>query len=105
MARFRFTLYIAGESHRSRQAAGNLRRLCEERLGGLCELAVVDVMRYPDRAETARILTTPTLVKESPGMPKRVTGDLTNAEQVMSALALDADDAPHPPHSPPSTGR
>jgi circadian clock protein KaiB len=89
MARFRFTLYVAGESHRSRQAAVNLRKICEERLGGRCELSIVDVTRDPERAESARILTTPTLVKESPGLPRRVTGDLTNPEQVMIALALD----------------
>lgn len=90
MTRFRFTLYIAGESPRSRQAATNLRRLCEGKLGGECELDIVDVTRDPDRAEEARILTTPTLVKESPGLPRRVTGDLTDADQVMVILALDA---------------
>lgn len=83
-----FTLYIAGDSARSRRAEANLRRLAEERLRGRYDLAVVDIQRDPERAETARILTTPTLVKESPAPPRRVTGDLADAEQVLLALSL-----------------
>jgi circadian clock protein KaiB len=48
----------------------------------------VDVADEPDRAEAARILTTPTLVKEAPGQPRRVTGDLSDAERVFLALGL-----------------
>lgn len=83
-----FTLYVAGDTARSRRAEANLRRLADERLRGGYALAIVDIERDPERAETARILTTPTLVKESPAPPRRVTGDLADAEQVMLALSL-----------------
>ena len=76
---------------RTRQAIANLRRLGEERLGGRYDLAVVDVIADPEEAEAARVLTTPTLVKEAPAPPRRVTGDLTDAGQVMMALGLDGD--------------
>lgn len=62
--------------------------MAEERLRGRYDIAVVDIVRDPERAETARILTTPTLVKESPAPPRRVTGDLADSEQVLLALAL-----------------
>lgn len=84
----KFTLYVAGDSYRSQQSVANLRRLGDERLNGQFELEVVDVQRDPESAERERILTTPTLIKRSPGPSRRVTGDLTDFEQVMVALAL-----------------
>ena len=85
-----FTLFIAGDTYRSQRAVANLRRLGDERLGGRYELVVVDVTTDPQAAETDRILTTPTLVKRSPGTPRRVTGDLIDFDQVLMALALTA---------------
>jgi circadian clock protein KaiB len=84
----KFTLYVAGDTYRSQRSIANLRRLGAERLSGAFELEIVDVQRDPESAERDRILTTPTLIKRSPGHPRRVTGDLTDFEQVMIALAL-----------------
>jgi circadian clock protein KaiB len=86
-----FRLFIAGDSLRSRQAVANLRRLGEERLAGRYHLTVIDVMTDPESAEASRVLATPTLVKEAPAPPRRVTGDLTDAQQVIVALGLDGD--------------
>ena len=88
MSRVVFTLYVAGDSARSLRAAENLRRLGDERLGGDYQLTVVDVTRNPESAESERILTTPTLIKEAPGPRCRVTGDLSDGETVWIALAL-----------------
>ncbi len=88
MTRYRFTLYVAGDSPRSLQAVRNLRRLGDERFQGGYDLAVIDVLTEPERAESARILTTPTLVKDFPLPSRRVTGDLSNLDQVLVALAL-----------------
>lgn len=90
---FQFTLFIAGESVRSQRAIANFKRIAQERLGGDYELLVVDVQQDPERAEQERILTTPTLVKRAPEPRRRVTGDLTNAEQVLIALSLLPDEA------------
>lgn len=84
----RFTLYVAGDTIRSQRAIANLRRLGAERLHDAYELDVVDVQRDPDAAERDRILTTPTLIKRAPGTSRRVTGDLTDFEQVLVALSL-----------------
>ncbi len=84
----RFTLYIAGDTSRSQRAVANLKRLGVERLAGQYELVVIDVQKDPDSAERDRILTTPTLIKRSPGHARRVTGDLTDFEQVLVALSL-----------------
>ena len=89
MSQYSFTLYVAGDSPRSRQAAANLRRLGEERLRGDYRLTVVDIIEDPERAESERILTTPTLVKELPLPTRRVTGDLSDAERLSAVLSLD----------------
>jgi circadian clock protein KaiB len=91
MPKFEFTLFVAGESPRSHLAAVNLRRLGDERLGGDYRLDIVDVVRHPERAEAERILTTPTLIKLRPEPSRRVTGDLSDPELVIVALALHID--------------
>lgn len=83
-----FQLFVAGDSARSRAAEANFRRLAAERLDDRYELSVVDVTKDPDRAEEERILTTPTLVKTSPGPMRRVTGDFGDFDTVMLALAI-----------------
>jgi circadian clock protein KaiB len=88
MQRFRFTLYVAGDTLRSARAAENLERLANEHLGGDAQISVVDVTADPGRAEAERILTTPTLVKEAPEPARRVTGDLGNLALVAAALGL-----------------
>jgi len=82
------TLFVAGDTPRSQLAIANLRRLVDGRLAGRCEMRVVDVREDPDRAESDRILTTPTLIKESPAPTRRVIGDLSDLDQVLFALSL-----------------
>ena len=90
MVRYVFRLFVAGRSARSLQAIANLRRLGEERLQGRYELVVVDVLADPESAESARVLTTPTVVRVDPAPRRRVTGDLRDASRVLQALDLNA---------------
>lgn len=94
MDRIALTLYVAGPSPRSRAAETNLRALCRDRLGGRAELRVVDVVQDPEAAERERVLTTPTVVREHPAPPRRVTGDLGDAVRVLAALDLDTEPLP-----------
>lgn len=88
MSQVRLTLYVAGSTPRSDAAIDNLRRICAGELAGEAEFTVVDVVENPERAEEARILTTPTVVRESPAPTRRVTGDLSGTRQVVAALGL-----------------
>jgi circadian clock protein KaiB len=97
MVRYRFRLFVAGRSSRSLQAIANLRRIGEERLQGRYELVVVDVLTDPESAESARVLTTPTVVREAPEPARRVTGDLSDLERVVFALDLTDDASSAPP--------
>lgn len=88
---FRLTLFVAGETPRSEAAVRNVERLRWLHEDVAIAVEVVDVLREPDRAEDARILATPTLIREAPAPPRRVTGDLDDLPRVMAVLGL------HPP--------
>lgn len=49
---------------------------------------MVDVTEHPARAEAARIIATPVLVRESPLPVRRIVGDLTNIALVRQLLDL-----------------
>ena len=88
MSELRLKLFVAGDSPRAREAASNLARVCEQMLPGEVVVETVDVLEHPDLADAYRILTTPTVVRDSPLPRRRATGDLRDAEQLLAALAL-----------------
>jgi circadian clock protein KaiB len=81
-------LYITGHTSRSERAIANLRRICEEKLDGRYEMVIIDVLERPQLAEDERILVTPTLIKPLPLPSRRVIGDLSDMEKVLSELDL-----------------
>jgi circadian clock protein KaiB len=92
MSRLRLRLYVAGDTSRSHLAIANLRLLCSElSAGDEPDCDVVDVLADPEQAETARILTTPTLVRLDPPPTRRVTGDLSDHAAVLQGLSLPVD--------------
>jgi circadian clock protein KaiB len=86
---------VTGRSPRAETAIENLRRICEEDLSGEYELEIIDVLEDPQAAEEAKILATPTLIKQLPPPLRRVIGDLSNKDKVLLGLnvrpAPDAD--------------
>lgn len=94
-------LYVTGTSPRTEMAIANLRRLCEHDLQGEYELEVIDVLEDPQAAEDARILATPTLIKQLPPPLRRVIGDLSDKDKVLLGLEVRRDTVkpdpnPHP---------
>lgn len=88
MQKFSLTLFITGQTPRSEHAIANLRRICEKELANQYELTIVDVLENPHLAEEAKILATPTLVKELPPPIRRIIGDLSNSSKVLLGLDL-----------------
>ena len=84
-------LYVAGGSTASARALATIERLCRLHLDGRHELTVVDVLRDPEAAEAARVVATPTLVREAPAPVRRIVGDLSDHELVLASLDLEAD--------------
>ena len=82
--RFVLKLYVCGVSPRTESAIANLRHLCEHELHDDCSFEIIDVLEQPDVAEEARVLATPTLVKLLPPPIRRIIGDLSDREKLLS---------------------
>lgn len=84
------TLFVAGNSPRSRAARANLQRLREAYLAERdVDVQFVDLKEEPDAAVTHDILAIPTLIRRQPGPELRVVGDMTDVDRVWALLSGD----------------
>jgi circadian clock protein KaiB len=81
-------LFIAGSSQRSLRAIDAVEGMCKAFLKNSVRIEIVDVLKYPDAAETEKILATPTLIRQFPGPPRRLVGDLGQPTRVIELLGL-----------------
>ena len=81
-------LFVTGESQRSLRAIEAVQLMCREFLDAAVHVEVVDVLARPDDAETEKILATPTLIRQLPGPPRRLVGDLGEPVRVIELLGL-----------------
>lgn len=72
-------LYVAGSSPRSLRAIQTVTRVCESMMPGRYNLEVVDIYKEPLRAAEDRVVALPTLIKQVPGLVRRIIGDLSEA--------------------------
>lgn len=86
--RYLLKLYITGKSSRSELCISNLKKICDGTLKDLYDLIIVDVLERPQLAEDAKILVTPTLIKEVPPPTCRIVGDMSDTEKVLLGLNL-----------------
>ncbi|HEU0299608.1 MAG TPA: circadian clock KaiB family protein [Longimicrobium sp.] len=86
----RLMLYVAGDTPRSRSARATVAWMADGGVDERVEAQVVDVAEDPERAETDRVLLTPTLLRLAPGPARRVVGDLGDRARVAEALGLSA---------------
>jgi circadian clock protein KaiB len=86
--RYILRLYVAGQTPKSVNAIVNLKRICEENLKGQYELEVVDLYQQPQLAQGEQIIAVPTLIKKSPLPVRRIIGDMSKADRVLSGLDL-----------------
>ena len=84
----RLRLYVAGSGPRSLRAVQNLKRICDDELHGRYELEVVDIYKEPRRASEDQIVAIPTLIKQAPGMVRRLIGDLSQTALVRQGLGI-----------------
>lgn len=75
-----FTLFVSGSSPNSQAAIANLNRALGAAGLRPDDVELVDVAEQPDRAESARILVTPTLLRA--GNPTRMVGDLSSGDRL-----------------------
>lgn len=105
MPKYLLQLYVTGQTQRSLRAASNLRRICDQHLGGDYQLTLIDVQAQPDMAEAGNILATPVTLRVAPPPPARVVGDLSDAAKVLTALGIElAAAGPLPDDTPTNEG-
>jgi circadian clock protein KaiB len=87
-AGYELTLFVSGASDLSARAVADARRLCEAHLAGRYHLSVVDVHQDPAAVLASRVIAAPVLIKHRPLPERRLVGDLSRADKVLTALDL-----------------
>lgn len=85
---YELRLYVAGDTAKSLTAIANLKKICTEHLNNQCRVEVIDLLKHPQLAQSDQIMAIPTLVRKLPLSIKKVIGDLSGTEQVLSGLDL-----------------
>ncbi len=78
-------LFVAGYNQKTEHTLEKLHQILEESLDQPYTLAVIDIIKNPEEAETHQIMATPTLLKMHPTPEKRLVG---NWETVSDLLWL-----------------
>ena len=81
-------LFIAGQSPRSLDAFANLRTICDEHLPGQYEIEVIDLIEHPELAALHDVLALPTLIRVDPPPTRRIIGNLSDTQRVLTYLEL-----------------
>ena len=84
------SLYIAGDTPKSRTALNNLKKICVEHLDGRYRIKVIDLLTNPKLARDHQILALPTLVRQLPQPIRKIIGDLSNTERVLVGLGIES---------------
>lgn len=84
--KYKFRLYVAGNSPNSIQAKTNLIALCQAHLADRYEIEVVDVQKEPLSALNDSIFITPTLVIILPAPIRKIIGSLNEMQPVLNIL-------------------
>ncbi|MCW2994409.1 MAG: Circadian oscillation regulator KaiB [Conexibacter sp.] len=99
---YELTLYVNGASDRSARAIADARALLDLHLAGRHRLLIVDVNDEPAAFLRSGVLAAPALVRDHPLPARRIVGDLSDTQKVLTVLDLLR--RPAPP-SEPSRGR
>ena len=94
---YSFQLYVSMGAPGSMHAIKNLEAICLRLGQASCQIEIVDVREAPGRAEQARILAIPTLIKSAPLPALRVIGDLGDHQRILEALGWTGAVAQMPP--------
>ena len=81
-------LYVSGMTPNSLRAIRNLRLICAEHLEGRHHLEIIDIYQQPHLAREQQIVAVPTLIKELPLPVRRLIGDMSQTERILSGLDI-----------------
>jgi circadian clock protein KaiB len=81
-------LYIAGQTPKSILALENITKYSKEYLKTKYIIEVIDLLKNPQLAEDDQIFAIPTLVRKAPKPLRKIIGDLSNKEKVLTGLNI-----------------
>jgi len=84
----KFRLFITGRTPKYEETVKNLKKALDEEFDGQYFLEIISVIESPRLAESNMIFATPTLIKVYPPPVRRIIGDFSNKELVLSGLDL-----------------
>jgi circadian clock protein KaiB len=87
-SRYILKLYVAGQSPKSVNAIANTNKLCEANLPGRYVLEVIDLYQQPHLAQGEQIIALPALIRTLPSPLRRVIGDMSDTERVLTGLDI-----------------
>jgi circadian clock protein KaiB len=87
-------LYVTGTTLLSTRAIEHIEALIRDELSGAYRCEIIDVLERPDLADRDGIFATPTLVRRTPEPVRKLIGDLSDRELVLSSLRLSPARAP-----------
>jgi len=85
---WKFAVYITGDATGSVSAINSLRQVCDSHLGDDYAIEVINLLEHPELARQHQILATPTVIRTFPLPERRVIGDLSIPELVVTYLDL-----------------
>jgi len=85
---YKLRLFVTGASPNSLRAIANIKVICEQHLAGNYDLEIIDVHQQPLIAEKEQLIALPLLMKLQPLPVKRLIGDMSDNNKVMTGLGL-----------------
>jgi circadian clock protein KaiB len=83
-----FWLYVAGQTPKSILALENITKYSKEYIKTKYTIEVIDLLKRPQLAEVDEIFAIPTLVRKIPKPSRKIIGDLSNKEKVLTGLSI-----------------
>ena len=83
-----FWLYVAGQTPKSILALENITQYSREYLKVKYHIEVIDLLKRPELAEDDQIFAIPTLVRKTPRPLRKIIGDLSDKEKVLTGLNI-----------------
>ena len=81
-------LFVSGMSLSSARAIENLKKICDEHMPENSEVEIIDINTRPGDVKKYDVFACPTLLKKSPIPLKRIIGDLSDSNKVLTALGI-----------------
>lgn len=79
-------LYVVGQTPNCREAYNNLKKVCDEFIPNTYVIEIIDLLKFPQLAESEKIIAIPTVIKKLPAPMQRIIGNLSNTEKVLVGL-------------------